>query len=79
MARPMHVFTCILALLLERVAERETGRNWSDIRQHFSRLKMVAYDGPGGRVVQTTERTPDQLKLLKTLNIEPPKLVHHAG
>ena len=74
-----HVFACILALLLERVAERETGRNWSDIRQHFSRLKMVAYDGPGGRVVQTTERTPDQLKLLKTLNIEPPKLVHHAG
>ncbi len=74
-----HVFTCILALLLERVAERETGMNWSEIRQHFSRLKMVAYDGPGGRVVQTTERTPDQLKLLKTLNIEPPKLVHHAG
>ncbi len=74
-----HVFACILALLLERVAERETGRSWSDIRQHFSRLKMVAYDGPGGRVVQTTERTPDQLKLLKTLNIEPPKLVHHAG
>ncbi len=74
-----HVFTCILALLLERVAERETGRNWSDIRQHFSRLKMVAYDGPGGRVVQTTERTPEQLKLLKTLNIEPPKLIHHAG
>ena len=74
-----HVFACILALLLERVAERETGRSWSDIRQHFSRLKMVAYDGPGGRVVQTTERTPEQLKLLKTLNIEPPKLVHHAG
>ena len=74
-----HVFACILALLLERVAERETGRNWSEIRQHFSRLKMVAYDGPGGRVVQTIERTPDQLKLLKTLNIEPPKLVHHAG
>lgn len=74
-----HVFACILALLLERVAERETGRHWSDIRQHFSRLKMVAYDGPGGRVVQTTERTPEQLKLLKTLNIKPPRLIHHAG
>jgi transposase len=74
-----HVFACILALLLERVAERDTGRSWAQIRQHFSRLKMVAYQGSGGRVVQTTELTRDQRNVLKTLDIQAPKMVHQAG
>lgn len=74
-----HVFACILALLLERVAERDTGQTWSHIRQHFFRLKMVAYEGSGGRVVQTTELTHEQRKALKTLDIQAPKLVHQAG
>jgi hypothetical protein len=74
-----HVFACILALLLERVAERDTGQVWPQIRQHFSRQKMVAYEGPGGRVLQTTELTQDQRKTLKALNIASPKLIHQAG
>ena len=74
-----HVFVCILALLLERVAERDTGQSWSHIRQHFSRLKMIAYEGSGGRFVQTTELTHEQRKLLKTLDIQPPRLIHQAG
>jgi transposase len=74
-----HVFACVLALLLERVAERDTGQTWSHIRQHFSHLKMVAYDGSGGRIVQTTELTRDQRKVLKTLDIQAPRLVHQAG
>jgi transposase len=74
-----HVFACILALLLERVAERDTGQSWSHIRQPFSRLKMVAYEGSGGRVVQTTELTQEQRKVLKTLDIQPPRLVYQAS
>lgn len=74
-----HVFACILALLLERVAERDTGQSWSYIRHHLSRLKMVAYQGSGGRVVQTTDLTPEQRKLLQSLDIHAPRLVHHAG
>jgi hypothetical protein len=74
-----HVFECILALLLERVVERDTGQSWAETRQHFSRLKMVAYEGSGGRVVQTTEPTREQRKVLKTLEIQPPKMVHQAG
>jgi hypothetical protein len=74
-----HVFACILALLLERVAERASGSSWGWIRRHFSRLKMVAYSGAGGRVVQTTELTREQRKLLKALEIEPPRLIHEAG
>lgn len=74
-----HVFACILALLLERVAERETGLKWPEIRQHFARLKVVAYHGSGGRVLQTVDRTREQDKLLKRLKIEPPPLIHHVG
>ena len=74
-----HVFACILALLLERVAERDAGESWSQIRRNVSRLKMIAYEGSGGRFVQTTELTHEQRKLLKTLDIQAPKLVHQAG
>jgi hypothetical protein len=74
-----HVFACILALLLERVAERDADESWPRIRRTFSSPKMVAYEGSGGRVVQTTEITPHQRMMLKSLNIEPPKLIHRAG
>jgi transposase len=74
-----HVFTCMLALLLERVAERRTGERWGEIRRQFGRIKMVAYAGTGGRALQTTEPTAEQRKLLKSLKIETPKLVHHVS
>lgn len=74
-----HVFACVLALLLERVAEMRTGERWGEIRRQFSRLKMVACEGAAGRVLQTTEPTSEQRKLLKALKITPPKLVHHVA
>jgi len=74
-----HVFACVLALLIERVAELRTGRHWGEIRREVSRLKMVAYEGPGGRVLQTTEPTAEQRKLFQAMKIETPKLVHHVG
>lgn len=74
-----HVFACVLALLLERVAELRTGARWGEIRRQLGRLKMVAYSGPGGRAMQTTEVTEEQRKLLQAMNIEPPRRVHHIG
>lgn len=74
-----HVFACVLALLLERVAELRTGARWGEIRRQLGRLKMVAYSGPGGRAMQTTEITEEQRKLLQAMNIEPPRRVHHIG
>ena len=68
-----HVLACVLALLLERLAERHTAAEWEGIRREFGRLKMVAYQGPGGRVVQTTELTPKHRKFLKALEIDPPE------
>lgn len=74
-----HVFACVLALLLERVAELRTQTRWGEIRRELGRLKMVAYSGPGGRALQTTELTEEQRKLLQELKIEPPRRVHHIG
>jgi transposase len=74
-----HVFACVLALLLERVAERRTGERWGEIRRQLGRQKMVAYAGTAGQVLQTTEPTSEQHKLLKALKIDAPKLVHHIG
>ena len=53
-----HVFACIPALFLEWVADAGMGHSWSEIRHAFFALKMVAYQGPGGRAVQTTDLTP---------------------
>jgi hypothetical protein len=74
-----HVFACVLALLLERVAELRTGERWGEIRRQLGRLKMVAYSGPGGRAMQTTEISDGQRKLLQAMRIELPRRVHHIG
>lgn len=74
-----HVFACVLALLLERVAELRTHRRWGEIRRELGRLKMVAYSGPGGRAMQTTELTEEQRKLLQEMKVELPRRVHHIG
>lgn len=74
-----HVFACVLALLLERVAELRTGERWGEVRRHLGRLKMVAYSGPGGQALQTTEITDEQRKLLQAMKIEPPRRIHHIG
>jgi transposase len=54
-----HVFTCMLALLLERVAERRTGARWGEIRRQFGRIKMVAYAGTGGGCCRPPSRRPN--------------------
>jgi transposase len=64
-----HVFTCMLALLPERVAERQTGERWGEIRRQLSRIKMVVYADSAGQVLQTTETTTEQRKLLESLKI----------
>ena len=74
-----HVFACVLALLLERVAELRTGERWGEVRRHLGRLKMVAYSGPGGQALQTTEITDEQRNLLQAMMIEPPRRIHHIG
>jgi len=70
-----HVFLCFLALLLVRIAERKTGLTWDRIRTIMERLHRIEIFSKDGRVLQTTEPTPEQLNILKKLKISIPKRI----
>jgi transposase len=68
-----HVFLCFLALLLVRIAERKTGLTWERIRTLMERLHRREFFSKDGRVLQTTEPTPEQRNIFKSLKIPLPK------
>jgi transposase len=71
-----HVSICVLALLLERIAEIRTRDTWRNILRELHTLKVVEYERAGARVLQTTEPTPAVLDLLKKLRVAPPSRFH---
>jgi Transposase DDE domain len=70
-----HVLLCWLALLLVRVAERQTGQPWRRINTELGRLHLVTLSGPAGRVEQTTALTSAQRELFTATGITPPPRV----
>lgn len=70
-----HVFLCFLALLLVRIAERKTNLTWDCIRNAMERLHLIDFFSKDGRVLQTTEPTPEQVNILKMLKIQSPKRI----
>lgn len=70
-----HVFLCFLALLLVRIAERKTNMTWDRIKAQMERLHLGELFSKEGRVLQTTEPTPEQLNILKLLKIPPPQRI----
>jgi hypothetical protein len=70
-----HVLLCWLALLLVRVAERQTGQTWRRINLELGRLHLVTLSGPAGRVEQTTALTSAQRELFTATGITPPPRV----
>jgi transposase len=70
-----HVLLCWLALLLVRVAERQTSSTWRRINTELGRLHLVTLAGPAGRVEQTTALTPTQRELFAATGIAPPPRV----
>ena len=70
-----HVLLCWLALLLARVAERQTGHTWRRINLELGRLHLVTLAGPAGRVQHTTALTQPQRELFTATGITPPPRV----
>jgi transposase len=70
-----HVLLCWLALLLVRVAERQTSSTWRRINTELSRLHLVTLAGPAGRMEQTTTLTPAQRELFAATGVAPPPRV----
>ena len=61
-----------LALLLIRVAERQTQQTWRRIATELARLHLVTLTGPTGTIAQTTELTHTQRELFAATGVQPP-------
>jgi len=70
-----HVLICWLALLLVRIAEVETELTWPKVRTELERLHLGNFWHKDGHILQYTELTHSQRKILKKLKIPIPKKV----
>jgi transposase len=70
-----HVLLCWLALLLVRVAERQTAQTWRRVNLELGRLHLVTLSGPAGWVEQRTALTSIQRELFTAAGITPPPRV----
>ena len=71
-----HVGLCVLALLLERVAEQRTGKTWRQLRSQLEKTKVIEYERDGVLVQQTTVGHEDLDKILALLKVAVPPRFH---
>jgi transposase len=67
-----HILLSWLALLLIRVAERQTSQTWRRITLELQRLHLVTLTGPTGTLQQTTRLTPTQQQILAAASVPAP-------
>lgn len=71
-----HVTLCVLALLLERIAEIRAGDTWRNICATLDTIKVVEYDRGEARIQQTTQLRREAEALLQKLGVPPPPRLH---
>jgi transposase len=71
-----HVKLCVLALLLERIAEIRAGETWRNIVARLETIKVVEYARGETRVRQTSEVRGNVSELLQKLGVPPPPKLH---
>lgn len=71
-----HIKLCVMALLLERIAEIRGGDTWRNLVARLDAIKVVEYERAGARVRQTTEIPSDIATLLGKLGVPLPPRVH---
>ncbi len=74
-----HVKLCVLALMLERVAEIRAGDTWRNLVGQLDTIKVVEYKRAGVRVRQTSEVRTTVSALLKMLGVPIPPKLHHVS
>ena len=72
-----HVKICVLALLIERIAELACGKPWQRIRGALEKLQVTEFLDLNHRVLMRNELPADTRKMLKLLKITPPRQVIH--
>jgi transposase len=73
-----HISLCVLALLLERMAEQRAGDTWRNVLACLDAIKVVEYERGGARVLQTTEIRSEAAKVLRSLRVAAPPRVHRV-
>jgi len=70
-----HVKICVLALLIERVAERALGQPWARVKRCLAGLQATYFETDSHGFVERNEPTPEHVSTLKALSIPLPKKV----
>jgi transposase len=70
-----HVRICVLALLIERVAEIACQQPWPRIRRHLQTLQVTEFFSLKHRFFRRNELTPVVSQILQTLDIAAPKSI----
>jgi transposase len=72
-----HVKICVLALMIERIAERTCGQPWSKIARALQKLQVTKFINLNHRVCLRNEIPTDTRNILNKLNIKRPKQLIH--
>lgn len=70
-----HVRICVIALLVQRVAELAAGLPWARIAHQLGRLHATEWEGSEHQFIQRTELDAEVTELLRKLEIPAPKRV----
>jgi len=70
-----HVTLCVMALLLQRVAESMCNNTWRNIRDGLRLIRVTEYKSPHGHFVQSNVIKAKPEALLKDLKIPKPELL----
>ncbi len=73
-----HVTLCVLALLLERIAEVCAANTWRNVVAQLDTITVVEYERGAARVRQTSELRRNVTALLEKLNVPAPPKIHAA-
>lgn len=71
-----HIKLCVLALLLERIAEIRGADTWRNLVAQLDAIKVIEYTRGAARVRQTTELRAGVATLLKSLGVALPPRLH---
>jgi transposase len=70
-----HVLLCWLALLLVRIIETETSATWEALRDELDEVMLTRISSKDGKVEIVSNLSPDQEKILKNLQLSPPRRI----
>jgi len=70
-----HIKLCVLALLIERIAEHRCGTSWPRLRHDLATLQAAEFRTATDRFFRRTEVTTQARSALKKLGVKPPSIV----